>query len=131
MARTTLQNALSELHGLLASDTSTYTPQSSLSTLGVVRVYPHEPGASGVSKPCSVTISPSGMEPTEWRITIRVYVDDQDPARAQDLLIDVPVAIDQLLPSGYGPSRWEMGWDPDIKCWAAVEELMVGREDYF
>lgn len=131
MSRTTLQNTLAELFTLLAATDG--TPVASLATAGCSKVYPHEPGASGVVKPCSVTIAPTRIEPTDWTITLRVYVQDLHPEKAQDLLVDVPVAVSNLLLSGvgYGPDRWEMGWDPDIGCWAAISEVMVGREDGF
>lgn len=131
MSRTTLQNTLAELYGLLADTNG--NPVSSLASAGCKKVYPHEPGATGVAKPCSVTMHPSRIEPREWVITLRVYVADLTPAEAQDLLVDVPVTVGTLLKAGqsYGPDRWELGWDPDIGCWAAVGEVMVGREDNF
>ena len=130
MARTTFQNTLTELLALLADTDG--NPVSSLSTAGVKKVYPHEPGATGVVKPCSVTIDPAGMDPTEWRIMLRVYVSgDLPPEASQDRLIDVPVAIDALLTAGYGPSRWEFAWDDEIQARVALCELMVGREDGF
>jgi hypothetical protein len=132
LARTTLQATLAELFALLSTGTDG-TPETALVDAGCTKVYPHEPGATGVVKPCSVTISPAGIEPLDWRIAVRVYVDDQHPERAQDLLIEVPVAVDSLLKPGlgYGPSRWDMGWVEEIGCWAATCELMVGREDGF
>jgi hypothetical protein len=132
VSRTTLQNTLTEMYGLLASDANG-TPVTALANAGATKVYPHEPGAAGVVKPCGVTISPSAIEPLEWGVALRVYVADLTPDKAQDLLIDVPVAIDALLAAGqgYGPSNWEMGWEQDIGCWAAVSTLRVGREDGF
>lgn len=132
MARTTLQNTLSELYGLLASDANG-TPRTSLSTAGCSKVYDKEPGAGGWVKPCSITMAPVGLEPTEWTIALRVYVDDQYGERAQDLMVDVTVAADILLAGGqgYGPSRWDMGWSPELNCWVSMSTVMVGREDGF
>jgi hypothetical protein len=130
MSRTTLQNALAELYGLLAD--SDGNPVATLSALGVAKCYPHEPGAGGWVKPCSITLFPSGIEPTEWTISVRVYVaGDVPPAEAQDFLIDVPVAVMDLLTAGYGPDRWQMGWNIDLDCYLAMSEIVVGREDGF
>lgn len=131
MSRTTFQNALAEMYDLLASDAGG-TPRTSLANAGCVRVLAYDGGAGGVAKPCGVTLSPAGMEPTDWTIAVRVYVSDQDPARAQDLLIDNTVAVDLLLAAGagYGPSRWVFAWDETIG-WFASSEVMVGREDGF
>lgn len=131
MSRTTFQNALAEIYGLLASD-SAGTPRASLSSAGCVRVLPYDGAAGGAARPCSVTVSPLGIEPTDWTIAVRVYVSDQDPARAQDLLVDNTVAVDTLLAGGqgYGPSRWQFGWDETIG-WFAASEVQVGREDGF
>lgn len=132
MSRTTLQNTLTELYGLLASDANG-TPRTSLATAGCAKVYDREPGAGGWVKPASITMFPSGLEPTEWTVDLRVYVDNQYGERAQDLLVDVTVAADVLLAAGagYGPSRWDMGWSPDLDCWVSTCTLQVGREDGF
>jgi len=131
VSRTTFQNALSEIYGLLASD-SAGTPRASLSSAGCVRVLPYDGGAGGTAKPCSITVSPLGMEPFDWTIAVRVYVADQDQNRAQDLLVDVTVAADALLMAGegYGPSRWQFGWEENIG-WYSATEVNVGREDGF
>lgn len=130
MARTTFQNALAELFALLADTNG--NPVASLVTAGCVKVYPHEPGAAGVAQPCAVTISPSGIEPTDWVIIIRVYVAGKVVAEAaQDLLIDTTVAVGDLLLDGvgYGPDRWAFNWVPELESWVGSSEVMVGRED--
>lgn len=132
MSRTTFQNALAELHALLAD--SSNVPVSGLSSAGAKVVYPFEPGAAGWIKPCSVTLSPSGIEPTDWLVDVRVYVDaGQDPAAAQDLLVDVSVKVGDLLRAGaaFGPDQWQMGYQPDLDCWVSVSTVRVGREDGF
>lgn len=132
MSRTTFQNSLAEVFGVLAADAAG-TPEAALVTAGCKRVYDVEPGASGWLKPCSMTVAPEAIDPEFWMIAVRVYVDDQYGARAQDLLVDVTVAADSLLKAGegYGPSRWALGWQPDLSCWLATTSLMVGREDGF
>lgn len=132
MSRTSLQNTLAELFALLADGDG--NPVASLAALDVSKVYPHEPGASGWLHPCSVTLFPSAIEPTDWTITTRVYVDGSlTPAVAQDFLIDVPVAVGDLLAAGqgYGPDRWALGWADELGCYIAASEVMVGREDGF
>lgn len=132
MSRTTFQNALAELFALLADTNG--VPVASLSTAGAVKVYPHEPGAAGWQNPCSVTLSPGGIDPTDWVVTVRVYVAGTVlPATAQDLLIDVTVCVGDLLFDGvgYGPDRWAFQWVTELDCWVASSEVMIGREDGF
>lgn len=132
MSRTTYQTAIAEMVALLA-DTSG-VPVTALSTAGAVKVFDHEPGAEGWLHPCSVTLSPAGMEPTDWLVAVRVYVDGKVvAATAQDLLVDVSVKVDQLLRDGvaFGPSRWAFGWEPNLGCWVAQSDVMIGREDGF
>lgn len=131
MSRNTFSDTLTEMFALLA-DTSG-RPVSSLATLRVSKVFDYEPGASGWVKPCSVTLFPSAIEPTDWTITARVYVDGAIPPKdAQQFLIDVPVAVGDLLADGqgYGPDRWEMGWSPDLDCYLATSTVLVGRQDF-
>lgn len=127
-----MQATMAEVFGLLAADANG-TPEDALVTAGCSKVYDVEPGAPGWVKPCSVTIAPAGIDPTDWLVAVRVYVDDQYPGRSQDLLIDVTVAVDAILGDGegYGPSRWDMGWQPELGCWIASTTLLVGREDGF
>lgn len=132
MSRTTFQNALAELFALLADTDG--NPVATLATAGAVKVYPFEPGAQGWAHPCSVTLSPSGIDPTDWIVTARVYVGGKVlPAAAQDLLIDVTVCVGDLLFDGvgYGPDRWAFQWVTELDCWVASSEVMIGREDGF
>ena len=130
MSRTTFQGALAELYATL---TTNGHPITTLSTAGVAKVYPAEPGAGGWVKPCSVTLEPAGITPTEWEVAVRVYVDDQYADRAQDLLIDATVAVGDALrdAAAFGPDQWQMGWQADLGCRVAMTEVQVGREDGF
>ena len=132
MTRTTFQNAMAELFDVLTIDDNG-TPESSLGDAGCRKVYDHEPGAGGWVKPCAITLSPAGIEPLEWLIALRVYVDDQYGPRAQDLLVEVAVAAGALLRDavGYGPDRFDFGWATDLGCWVGTSTLAVGREDGF
>ena len=132
MSRTTFQNTLTELFALLADTDG--NPVASLATAGAVKVYPHEPGSSGVAQPCSVTIDFGGIEPTDWVISVRVYVAGKVlGAASQDLRVDVPVAVSALLRdgAGYGPDRWQPQWLPELESWVISSEVLVGREDGF
>lgn len=131
MSRTSVAATLTELGALLGTDG---TPVAALVTAGVSRTYNYEPGAAGVQKPCSVTISWSGLEPTDTEFTVRVYVSaDLPPATAQDTLIAVVDAVGDLLrdAAAYGPDRWEVDFLPELPCHLAWCRLMVGREDGF
>ena len=132
MSRTTLANALDEMFGLLSA--SGQTPVASLVSAGVRVVLDHEPGAAGVPKPCSVTMEPAGIDPTEWIIRVRVYVAGELPPKtAQDQLMAAVVALDAVLKAGegYGPSSWQMGWNEELGCSLAFSDVQVGREDGF
>lgn len=132
MSRTTFQNAIAEMHALLG-DASTFAPVASLASAGVVRVYPFEPGAAGWVKPCGVTLSPAGMDATEWQVTVRVYVDGgQDRAVAQDLLIDATTAVSARLAagSGYYPDAWTFSYIDAIDAEVATSTVQIGREDF-
>jgi hypothetical protein len=132
VSRTTFQNALAEMHALLGNVT-TFAPVASLATAGAKVVFPFEPGAAGWVKPCSVTMSPAGMDATDWQVLVRVYVDaGQAPAVAQDLLIDVTVAVGARLASGsgYGPDEWRFDYIDALDCWVASSTVLIGREDF-
>lgn len=132
MSRTTVAGAATELYDLLTTDANG-TPETVLSTAGVTKVYPRDPGAGGVVKPCSVTLQYAGWTPTDWRFAVRVYINDANDLTAQDRMISVTTALDSLLRDGaaFGPSQGEVGWEDEIKSWVAVSEVMVGREDGF
>lgn len=133
MSRTTFQSAIAELHALLGDD-ETFAPVTALANAGCVRALPYEPGATGWAKPCTVTVSPEGIDPTDWRISVRVYVDaGQAPATAQNLLIDVTVAVGNALRDGaaYGPDEWQFTYSPDLDAWVGLSTVRVGREDGF
>ena len=106
MAVDTFANSILHVAALLANTNG--VPNATMTAAGCAHVYDHEPGASGVMKPCSVTVSPSGMDPEFWLIRQRVYVTGDLPAdRGQDTLIAVMVAVDGLMDAYCGPSNWE------------------------
>lgn len=131
MSRSTLAGALAELNALLV--TTGTTPAASLSSAGVTLVLGREPGAEGVPSGCTVTLDVSGMDPAEWALRIRIYVTDNPTGSVQALRISSMTAVDALVRSGQGfhLARWETGWAPELGCWLAAADVMVGREDYF
>ena len=132
MSRTTLANALDEMFGLISA-TGGQNPVASLVSAGVQKVLDHEPGAAGVPKPCSVTMEPAGIEPTDWMVRVRVYVAGELPPKtAQDLMVNAVVATAAVLKAGvgYGPLSWQMGWNDEIGAYVAVSDVAIGREDF-
>lgn len=132
MSRVTFAAALDEMFGLMS--TGGQTPVQSLLDAGIVRVFDHEPGASGVPKPCAVTMEPAGIDPTVWVVRVRVYVAGEKPPKdAQDLMVSAVVALDAALKAGegYGPSSWQMGWNEELGCYLAFSDVSIGREDNF
>jgi len=124
----TFANSIAHVAALLANTSG--VPNVSMVAAGCAHVYDHEPGASGVLKPCSVTVSPAGMTPEFWLIRTRVYVTgDLDPKKGQALLIDVMNAVDDLMDAYCGPSNWESAYIDEIEMFVAGNDLMIGRED--
>jgi hypothetical protein len=132
LSRTTIAGAATELYNSLTVDDDG-NPEQSLVDAGIVKVYPFEPGASGVAKPASITVMFSGWTPTEWRFQIRIYVTDTAPLVAQDIIQDTVTAVEALLKTGqaFGPDVGEIAWVDEIQAWVAMTESLVGREDGF
>jgi hypothetical protein len=132
LSRTTIAGAATELYNSLTVDDDG-NPEASLVTAGVAKVYPFEPGASGVAKPASITLTFAGWDPTNWRWTVRVYVGDQNPLVAQDMMVAIVSAADALLRDGvaFGPSEGDVQWLDEVQTWMASSEVLVGREDGF
>jgi hypothetical protein len=132
MPNTTLTGATTALFDLLSNDDDG-NPVQSLGDAGVVKVYPMEPGATGVAFPCSVTIQFAGWTPTDWVFNVRIYVADLHPLIAQDLIEAAYTAVDAALKAGafVGPSAGDVQWVEEIKTWVAGGPVMIGREDGF
>lgn len=134
MSRTTIAGAATELYDALSTDANG-TPEASLASAGVVKIYPKEPGASGVVGPAAVTIQFTGWDPTNWLFAVRYYVSDSDNLVAQNRIIAIVAAADALLRDGvaFGPSQGtvEIIELPSGIVWVANTEVTVGREDGF
>ena len=92
-----------------------------------VTVYDYEPPI--VTAGTSVTVSTAGFGPTEWRLSVRVYVSDTVPQTAQDRLDEVAPAVDAALavvPRG----DWDTGYDEDRGVFFAVATVEYPREDF-
>lgn len=123
MARTSLGAAKAELFALVT------TP--SLPS-GLTMAYDHEPLAGNVQKPNALTISTAGMSPTDYLIALRLYVSaEPDAETANDDLDSLIMAVDGRMTGGFGPSEWEVAYEPELVAFVATNVLRVGREDRF
>lgn len=131
MSRTTLAATKAELYGLLWSANAPTFSASGVDAASV-HVYDHEPKA--MSHPFSVTIATAGMTPTDWVIAVRIYADTAraDAKTAQDQLDLLVPAVDAKIGSngGFGPSAWEIVWDPDLDALVATNLLNIGRDTF-
>lgn len=129
MARTSFADTLTELYGLLATD-SVGTPAAALATAGAIAVYDHEPKPGDALRNCFVTVAPVGMTPDYWQLAVRVYSTWDDGAKqAQDRLLAAMVAADEAMTDGFGPSDWQMAAMADLGAFVATNLLYVGRDD--
>jgi hypothetical protein len=121
MTRNSLANAKAELYGLVSGANL---------PAGVAAAYQYEPIGGHMQKPVAVTLFTSGMTPTEYLLTLRIYVTtDVDAKTAQDTMDTLIEMIDNQMTSGFGPSDWEVVLDQEIAALVATNRLRVGRED--
>lgn len=121
MARTSLAASRAELYALL---TTGGLPA------GVTVAYDHEPAPGHVQKPGAVTIFTAGMTPTDYLITLRIYMPtDTDAEKAQEDLDAAVMAVDARMTSGFGPSNWTVEWMEELSALIASNTFEVGRED--
>lgn len=121
MSRTSPTNAIAELYGLIT------TP--SLPT-GVTAAYPFEPAPGQGAKPVMITVAFVGMTAIDYLLALRIYVtSDVDAQTAQDTLASLVMTVDGRMTSGFGPSNWDVDWDPELAAFVATNIFQVGRED--
>lgn len=121
MSRNSIANAKAELYALIT------TP--ALPT-GVTAAYPFEPLPGQGAKPVMVTVATAGMTAVDYLLALRVYVSaDADAEWAQATLDTLILTLDGRMTSGFGPSNWEVDWDPELGAFVAVNTFLVGRED--
>jgi hypothetical protein len=122
VSRTSVANAKAELYSLITS------PALS----GVTATYPFEPIPGQGAKPVMVTVATTGMTPTDYLLTVRIYATAEvDAKSAQDTLDTLVQTIDARIGSTgrYGPSRWEVEFVPELAAFVASNALEIGRED--
>lgn len=87
-----------------------------------------------MTHPFSVTIATAGMTPDDWVFAVRIYASTErlDAKTAQDQLDLLLPAVDAKVGSngGFGPSDWEVTFDPDLDALVATNILNVGRETF-
>lgn len=121
MARTSPTNAIAELYGLIT------TPSL---PAGVTAAYSFEPAAGQGAKPVMITVFFAGMTAVDYLLALRIYVtSDVDAESAQATLASLVMTIDARMTSGFGPSNWENGFDPELGAFVATNIFQVGRED--
>lgn len=133
MTRSTISGAVAELYAAFAATPADRHSNPVAALDGIVtQVYDHEPPASSAQKPVALTICVEHLGPTDWTVVLRLYVTGDLPAHdQQDKITDATEAVDHLMPVGFGPSDWSIGWTPELDCWVASCPLLVGREDGF
>lgn len=116
--------AVGDLFDLFASD-STGTPETALSTAGVVRVFKGEPTSGQAPKPCFVTVAANSSTPTLYLVDVRVYssFDAPDPQTAHTRLLAVIDALEPLITEKYGPYNWEIGVAEELGAYVATSTL--------
>jgi hypothetical protein len=77
----------------------------------------------------TVTVSSAGVEPTEWVLAVRVYVNGIQPAEAQDTLDQVVVQVDAGL-THVPRSEWGFEWDDARTAFVATTTVQYPREDF-
>jgi hypothetical protein len=108
---------------------------SSLAALTGCAISDYEP--STLNKLPAVTVTAAGFTPTEWQLTVRIYVKgDRGPRRSQMELDDLAAQVDRHIRDAgsetvFGPSQCTFGWVEDIQCHVAEMAVTRGREDYF
>ena len=121
MARNSLAAAKAELYSLI---TTGGLPAN------VTAAYDYEPAPGQAQKPVAVTVSTAGMTAVDYLLALRIYVTaEPDAEKAQDDLDLLIMALDARMTSGFGPSNWEVDYDPELTAFVATNIFQVGRED--
>ena len=131
MSGASLTAARDALAAVFTTDVSIGTPVAALSA-NVTRVYDHEPKPGVQIKGCVVTVSSAGMTPDFFLVAVRIYQQFAVNPRNDSHNLDAAVqAVDDLVPSDYGPSNWTIEVREDIDALVAEAVFERGREDYY
>lgn len=125
MARDSLPNAKAELVGVLAPGGVPAAPS-------VGRVQDFDPVVQyPAAGKAAVTVATSGIGPTEWAATVRVYAKaDADPRAASLLLDQAAQEVSVVMEGSYGRVSWRLDYDPAIASYVALCEVPLPREDF-
>jgi hypothetical protein len=92
-----------------------------------VTVLGFEPPA--LARGTTVTVSSAGMEPTEYVLAVRVYVNGIQAAEAQDVLDRTVVQVDAGL-THVPRTDWDFEWDDARNAFVASTTVQYAREDF-
>ena len=81
--------------------------------------------------PPIVTVATAGITPTEWRFTVRIYMDFGQPEQAQDALDDLAEAlIVQLEDAAVPRTSWDFEFDEARGQFIMAATVDSPREDF-
>jgi len=127
-----LADAKNALYEALCESPLEGTPHADIAPW-VASVYRNEPRPGELPKPAGITLFTDGIDPTEYRIRVRIYVDpSQSVGEMQDHMDCAIEAVADLLDSDpqFGRASWEHGYDASIDALIAQAVYEVGREDF-
>jgi len=117
VASTTIAQAVTDLYTLLNTSIS-----------GVTKVYDHEP-TTPVDN--SVTVTCQAVTPDFFVLSLRIYVKVGDARDSQQRLWTLIQNVDATVDAQFGPSRWDITYDPEAQVFIATNLLETGREDSY
>lgn len=78
----------------------------------------------------TVTLSPAGMTPTEYRVRVSVYAHAGNSMPAAIASVEALVSTVDARLTDAPRSEWATAYEPELECWASHTIVDVGREDF-
>lgn len=126
---TSLSEAKRALYESLTVNAASGRPRAELSD--AARVYCGEPTPGNMVGPVAITITTSGMTPTEFRFTLRCYAQLTPGALpAQDTLDRLVYALETFLGNSYPRNDWTYTYDPNLDALIAEASVESPRDDF-
>jgi hypothetical protein len=126
---TTLAEAKRNFYESLVVNAATGRPRAEL--IQAARVYRGEPAPGQMVGPIAVTITTSGMTPTECEFTLRCYAQLAPGAlEAQDRLDQLVYALEMFLADTYPRGQWSYTYDPNLDALIAESSIEYPRDDF-